>query len=113
MARTRTSATSSTARGYGQQHRKRREQLLARHVDGTPCTWCDQPMYVDKERNFDAAILEADHSDSLKLHGMSLPDQLLHRRCNRQKREGGQGREHLRPAPAEGHFDWSGLFICT
>lgn len=92
-----TKLMSTTGRGYGYQHQQDRRRLLANHRDGTPCDWCDQPMYRDPQKNFDHAALEADHTESLKLHGPSHADRLRHRRCNRQAREGGAGREHLRP----------------
>lgn len=95
MARPRTSTTSSTARGLGIRHRQQRARLLARHVDGSPCYWCGQPMFRDPARNWDGRPLEADHSLARSAGG-TVADRLLCSTCNRQRGDG--SRDHLRPA---------------
>jgi len=107
---------TTTERGYGHTHQIDRRRLLTNHTDGTPCDWCGQPMYREPHQNFDNAPLEADHAESLKLHGPSRANRLRHRRCNRQAREGGAAREHLRPArkastpdPKAGQNGWDWL----
>ncbi|MCJ7859259.1 ATP-binding protein [Corynebacterium kalidii] len=106
---------STTERGYGHRHQTIRRRLLHNHTDGTPCDWCGQPMYRDAKRNFDHAPLEADHTNDLKHHGHGDADRLLHRRCNRQRKD---GQEHRRPGapstptprvdgpPAVTPFEW-------
>lgn len=85
--------------GLGWKHQRQRKRLLARLKDGEPCWWCGKPMYRDAKNNFDAAPLEADHSQARRDHGTKhLADRLLHRRCNRQR--GAGDRDHERPAIA-------------
>ena len=86
---------STTARGLGHQHQQIRKRLIAAHVDGSPCWWCAGPMYRDPDRNFDNAVLEADHTLS-RANGGQHADRLLHMTCNRQRQDG--SRDHLRPA---------------
>lgn len=88
-------ALTRTQRGLGTAHDHQRTRLLAAHIDGTLCWWCNEPMYRDDARNFDQAGLEADHSIA-RSQGGTVADRLLHRRCNR-SRQGGN-RDHLRPA---------------
>lgn len=67
---------SSTARGYGREHRLVREALLAAFVAGTPCGFCDHPMLTGQ-------ALDLDHSDpSTRLDG-EPGDRLTHASCNR------------------------------
>lgn len=73
---------STTERGYGWEHQKKRDRLLRRHKDGTECDWCARPMYRDKRKNFDGQALEADHPDADKSRTAT---KLLHKRCNVQK----------------------------
>jgi hypothetical protein len=74
MAKPRPGGT--TAKGLGHRHRQRRELLLRRHVDGSPCELCGQPM-------FRAQGLQADHSRPRALHGpRELADRLTHSWCN-------------------------------
>lgn len=89
---------SAAARGLGYQHRQHRERLLRAHRDGTPCWWCNEPMYRNPERNPDHAPLEADHTRPRSTHGHhgNPADRLLHRRCNRSRGTG--DRDHHRPA---------------
>lgn len=81
---------TTTARGLGHPHKVRANQLRATHIDGTICWWCDKPMYLTQG-------LHADHSLARGAGGLgTLPDRLLHGRCNEQR---GDGRnDHLRPA---------------
>lgn len=113
---------TTTDRGLGWTHQKQREQLLRAHVDGTPCWWCDRPMYRDRTRNWDydptstdaaSGSLAADHSQA-RAHGGTHADRLLHGRCNKQRQDG--SRDHLRPAitgsdPAGGLSGDDGLGI--
>lgn len=78
----------TTARGLGWQHQQQRDYLLRKHVDGTLCWWCDQPMYRDQE-------LAADHTQP-RARGGKRADRLLHAGCNAERRDG--SRDHLRPA---------------
>jgi hypothetical protein len=66
---------TSTERGYGTEHRKRRAALLAAFVDGTPCPYCHEPMRRGQS-------LDADHSVAIK-HGGTGADRLSHAKCNR------------------------------
>nr|WP_033097028.1 hypothetical protein [Rhodococcus sp. p52] len=94
-ANARKNQKSAARRGLGAPHRRQREILLGRHVDGAPCYWCAEPMFRDASRNPDGQPLEADHSLS-RAHGGTKADRLLHSVCNRQRGDG--SRDHLRPA---------------
>lgn len=87
--------TTTTKRGLGWDHQKTRERLLRAHVDGTPCWWCNQPMYRDPAQNWDGRPLEADHSVA-RSKGGNRADRLLCSTCNRQRGDG--SRDHERPA---------------
>lgn len=64
------STGSTTARGYGAGHQKRRAAALAALVPGTPCSRCGGPMYRDQ-------ALHLDHTDDRSgYRGLS------HARCN-------------------------------
>ena len=82
-------------RGYDHRHRRNRDRLLYNLTDGTPCPFCGKPMYKDAHKNFDNAPLEADHTKSLKHHGPSQADRLLHRHCNRSRKDGHDERSPL------------------
>lgn len=82
---------TTTQRGYGHDHRTRRDQLLYQHIDGTECEYCARPMYRDATRNFDGAPLEADHLDQDK---GNLAARLLHRQCNRKMSQPGTWVKH-------------------
>lgn len=84
-------------KGLGHEHRKNREYLLSRHVDGTACWWCGEPMYREAGRNHDGKPLHADHSTA-RAHGGTKADRLLHDLCN--KRRGDGSRDHTRPTVA-------------
>ncbi|WP_019204571.1 HNH endonuclease [Tsukamurella sp. 1534] len=86
---------STTARGLGWTHQQNRRNLLAKHIDGTPCWWCNRPMYREPAQNFDSAGLEADHSVA-RAHGGHHADRMLHRQCNRERGDG--TRDDQRPA---------------
>lgn len=91
-----TPTKTTTARGLGHDHRKRREYLLKLHVDGSPCWWCGRPMWRDKTKNFDHnpasrnpgnGALAADHTLA-RAHGGRQADRLLHGLCNNQRKTG-------------------------
>lgn len=91
---------TTTQRGLGWTHQKRREQLLRNHTDGTPCP-CQPgcgpgcicrgtnglPMYRDPARNPDRMPLEADHTLARSLGGTTA-DRLLLATCNRSRGDG-------------------------
>ena len=79
---------TTTARGLGQRHKQQAAHLKRHHVDGTPCWWCAEPMYL-------AQGLAADHSVP-RSQGGTLADRLLHSWCNNQRGDG--HRDHERPA---------------
>lgn len=86
---------TTTQRGLGWTHRQHVAGLRARHVDGSACWWCGQPMFRDAGRNWDRRTLEGDHSKARSLGG-TRADRLLHSVCNRQRGDG--RRDHERPA---------------
>lgn len=81
---------STTARGYGHKHQKRRDKLMRALTDGQTCEWCGKPMYRNAKRNWDEAALEADHGKPLAndSSALNLATRLLHRTCNRQRGAG-------------------------
>ncbi|MCK0517881.1 hypothetical protein [Williamsia sp. DF01-3] len=93
MASTRTKTT--TQKGLGYDHQRQAARLKRTHVDGTPCWWCNKPMYLEAERNWDREVLAADHTHT-RATGGTKADRLLHGRCNKQRGDG--SRDHLRPA---------------
>ena len=94
-ARKQTQAKTTTEKGLGWEHQRKREALLAVHRDGTPCWWCARPMYRDKARNFDGQALAADHIQA-RAHGGTAAGRLLHGSCNSSRGDG--SRDALRPA---------------
>ncbi|QII05899.1 hypothetical protein BH93_11415 [Rhodococcoides fascians A25f] len=82
-------------RGYGYDHVTVRKNLLYRHIDGSPCFWCDLPLFKDPESNWDEKPLAADHSGANARSG-GRADRLLHGRCNSQRQDGSRDAE--RPA---------------
>ncbi|QMU22515.1 hypothetical protein [Gordonia rubripertincta] len=86
---------TTTERGLGWQHQKQVRSLKAQHVDGSPCWWCAQPMFLAPESNWDKAVLAGDHSIS-RANGGQIADRLLHSTCNKERGDG--ARDHLRPA---------------
>lgn len=91
-------APSSTARGYGYAHRKRRARLLAKAY-GTPCPMCDRIMQPGDK-------LDLDHSVPLALGG-TVGDRIVCRSCNRAA--GGRLKAALHPSnkpPMPTSRDW-------
>lgn len=86
---------TTTQRGLGWQHQQQTASLKRKHVDGTACWWCSQPMYRDAARNFDGRVLEGDHTVS-RAHGGTKTDRLLHGRCNGERGDG--SKDNQRPA---------------
>ena len=86
---------TTTQRGLGWNHQQNRRYLIANLINGTLCWWCALPMFKTAAANWDRAELEADHSLA-RAHGGHRADRLLHRTCNRQRKDGSL--DHLRPA---------------
>lgn len=86
---------SPRKRGLGTQHEHQRARLLANHIDGSLCWWCNEPLYRDAALNPDRRSLNADHSHA-RSKGGTQADRLLHDRCNKSRGDG--RRDHLRPA---------------
>lgn len=87
-----------TARGYGREHKHRRQALINGLADGTPCWWCNLPMHGDhnKTRNWDGLALAADHEHARGAANGTQAGRLLHFTCNSQRQDGSN--DHLRPA---------------
>lgn len=81
---------TTTQRGLGHKHQQARARLLARHVDGARCPWCQRPMFRDKEQNFDRRALHADH-DTARSRGGTTATRLLHGSCNESRGDGLRG----------------------
>lgn len=64
---------SSTKRGYGRLHRKRRKALLP-FAYGKPCPMCGQVMEISHN-------LDLDHSIPVAMGG-TVGDRIVHRTCN-------------------------------
>lgn len=79
---------NTTQRGLGWKHQKQRARLLTKHVDGTLCWWCGEPMHKSQS-------LAADHTVARARGGVNA-DRLLHELCNKERGDG--SRDHLRPA---------------
>lgn len=93
-------AKTTTQRGLGWDHQKRRASLLRKHIDGTLCR-CQPdcgpaclcvgteglPMWRDPARNADGMPLEADHTLPRSLGG-TRADRLLLATCNRSRGAG-------------------------
>lgn len=100
---------TTTQRGYGTNHQTNRRNLLYNLTPGTECEICGEPMYADPERNFDGAMLEADHEQGDKTR---LANRLLHRTCNRQianhwvKHGDGWNTKHGTPETDNTNIDW-------
>lgn len=91
-----TTKKTTTQRGLGWAHQKQVKYLLRIHVDGSPCWWCTQPMWRDRNLNWDGRQLEGDHSLARAHHKGTKADRLLHGECNRQRSDG--TRDAQRPA---------------
>jgi 5-methylcytosine-specific restriction endonuclease McrA len=87
---------SSSARGLGWDHQKRRALLLRRHVEGSPCGVCLQPMFRSQD-------LDADHTVPRSQGGVRA-DRLLHSSCNRSRGDGSRGDGVW--APLRTNVDW-------
>jgi hypothetical protein len=79
---------TTTERGLGWRHQQVVAQLKARHVEGSPCWWCGEPMFRSQE-------LDGDHSRPRSAGGI-LADRLLHAGCNRARGDGSG--DDVRPA---------------
>lgn len=86
---------STTDRGLGWRHQQAANKLQRQHADGTPCWWCNFPMYLAASQNWDGLTLAADHSQP-RVFGGKKADRLLHGKCNSQRRDG--RRDNVRPA---------------
>lgn len=92
---------STTQRGLGWAHQRRRAGLLRSHRDGAPCPCGDDcgpacpcrpagrglPMYRDPTRNIDRHPLEADHTRA-RSRGGRHADRLMLAVCNRSRQAG-------------------------
>lgn len=76
------------ANAWGSKHKKSVARLKAKHVEGTPCWWCGEPMYLSQG-------LQGDHSIS-RAKGGTETDRLLHGPCNRERGDGSL--DHMRPS---------------
>lgn len=79
---------TTTERGYGWKHQKRRAELLANLKPGTPCPRCGRPMHPGD-------ALDAGHSTPLTLDAGAVADRLECASCNRS--DGGRLRHQLDP----------------
>lgn len=89
MATAKQAKANTTARGLGWRHQQQAKTLKRKHIEGTPCWWCNQPMYLEQG-------LQADHSIPRSQMAGTLADRLLHGPCNEQRGDG--SRDHQRPA---------------
>lgn len=106
---------TTTQRGYGHDHHKRRQQLLYNHTDGDECAYCARPMYKNPNQNFDGGPLNADHAHQDKT---VLAARLLHDRCNKQMSNTGSWVEHgprwyQVHGQTAGALDWPGGVTIT
>lgn len=81
---------TTTDKGLGWAHQKRRAVLLSLLIEGEPCWWCARPMYRWQK-------LSADHSIP-RAQGGRVADRLLHSPCNAERGDGTKDNE--RPALA-------------
>ena len=111
-------STGKALPDLGRPHRRERDRLLARHIDGTPCPCladgtcgpgcpCRRaghglPMYRNAGMNCDGAPLEADHEVSRAMGGQHAT-RLLLRVCNRSR---GDGRRVGRGDDGDGQHGW-------
>lgn len=80
------SRKSTTEKGLGWQHQQQVKALLNSHIDGSPCWWCGEPMFVDPQRNWDGESLAGDHSIARRGGRVaSKADRLLHGKCNKKR----------------------------
>lgn len=90
---------TTTARGYGSNHKRARARLITRHIDGRRCSWCRKPMYKDPAKNWDGKPLEAHHPEGNPTRNTA--NELLHSTCNRQC--GDPTLARIPPAATDGH----------
>lgn len=81
---------TTTDKGLGWAHQKRRAALLRCLIDGELCWWCGKPMHKWQR-------LAADHSIA-RARGGRVADRLLHEKCNLERGDG--SRDNERPALA-------------
>jgi len=67
---------TTTERGLGWEHQKRRKAAVAAFVPGTPCAYCGEPMWNVRQ-------LDLDHVLPRAAGGARGPVRLVHRACNR------------------------------
>jgi hypothetical protein len=105
-------------RELGRSHRNERAALIRAHRDGSPCWWCNRPMYRNPTANWDGRPLNADHTVSRADYaktgatGRAKADRLMHETCNKERGDG--HRDDQRPAlddrpdatPAGNALDW-------
>ena len=68
-------AMTTSQRGYGAAHRRRRKQLLVFAI-GMPCPVCGETMRADQR-------LDLDHTTPLIDNPFSIGDRIVHATCNR------------------------------
>ena len=102
---------TTTKRGDGWNQQRERDRLIRIHKDGTPCWWCGQPMYRNKNKNHDHLPLAADHTEPNGAREGKKPTRLLHFTCNSSRKDGKN--DHKRPAltttpqpPKQKPFQW-------
>jgi hypothetical protein len=84
--RTHYTKRSSTERGYGAAHQKRRKQLLPLAY-GTPCPICGLLMLLGQ-------ALDLDHSTPISKGGTE-GDRITHAFCNRSRADGVRSNQHI------------------
>lgn len=72
-------AGSTTARGYGADHQRRRRELLPAAI-GTPCPLCHEIMTADEIDE-----LDLHHTVPRSIDPSSVGDAIAHADCNRRK----------------------------
>jgi len=95
---------SSTARGYGAEHRARREELLPL-AEGQPCPICGEPMWPDRE------ALDLGHTVPLWVDAnQRAGDAIQHRACNPR---GTDPRNHAPQSPVVTQGDGDGRGVAA
>jgi hypothetical protein len=89
-------AMSTTARGYGHHHQRRRAQLLPLAI-GQPCPLCGETMHAHEQ-------LDLDHEVSA-MHG-GQGNRIVHAKCNRGRPRRGRGQtgSSIRAHDPANHF---------
>lgn len=70
-----TTLVTTTQRGLGADHQRRRAQLLPAAI-GTACPLCEKTMTADQ-------ALDLDHSTARAIDATSVGDRIVHASCNR------------------------------